>query len=118
MRKFLYIVYDEYLIITLILVFIILTLTLYSIDPLANIPDYDKFYHLIAFSLLSFPVSVRRPPFFIYACLSFILLGGLTELLQPYFNRDPELADFLFNVIGISTGVLSGTFARKYIFCK
>ena len=118
MRKVFHIIYNKFSTITAVLLLLTLALTLCSLDSSTKIPDYDKLYHLIIFSLLSFPVSIRKPPFFISICVSFFFLGGLIELIQPYFNRDSEFTDFLFNTLGISIGIISGLFVRKYIFQK
>lgn len=103
--------------VTVISLFIITSISLYpheEISPIETI--HDKFYHVIAYLFLTIPVSLNKPKYFFLLYLFFILLGGFIEFLQPHFNRQQELADFIANIFGIFTGALAGHFIReKYL---
>ena len=103
--------------VTVIFLFIITSISLYpheEISPIETI--HDKFYHVIAYLFLTIPVSLNKPKYFFLLYLFFILLGGFIEFLQPHFNRQQELADFIANIFGIFTGALAGHFIReKYL---
>ena len=103
--------------VTAISLFIITSISLYpheEISPIETI--HDKFYHVIAYLFLTIPVSLNKPKYFFLLYLFFILLGGFIEFLQPHFNRQQELADFIANIFGIFTGALAGHFIReKYL---
>ena len=103
--------------VTVISLFIITSISLYpheEISPIETI--HDKFYHVIAYLFLTIPVSLNKPKYFFLLYLFFILLGGFIEFLQPHFNRQQELADFIANIFGIFTGALTGHFIReKYL---
>ena len=103
--------------VTAISLFIITSISLYpheEISPIETI--HDKFYHVIAYLFLTIPVSLNKPKYFFLLYLFFILLGGFIEFLQPHFNRQQELADFIANIFGIFTGALAGHFMReKYL---
>ena len=103
--------------VTAISLFIITSIYLYpheEISPIETI--HDKFYHVIAYLFLTIPVSLNKPKYFFLLYLFFILLGGFIEFLQPHFNRQQELADFIANIFGIFTGALAGHFIReKYL---
>ena len=103
----------------LTIIFLVIIVCL-SLNPLQE-PNYhesihDKLYHIVAYLFLSIPISLKRPKYYLLSYLIFILLGGLIELLQPYFNRQQELADFIANIFGISIGAFLGSFARKRYF--
>ena len=103
--------------VTVISLFIITSISLYpheEVSPIETI--HDKFYHVIAYLFLTIPVSLNKPKYFFLLYLFFILLGGFIEFLQPHFNRQQELADFIANIFGIFTGALAGHFIReKYL---
>ena len=106
--------------VTVISLFIITSISLYpheEISPIETI--HDKFYHVNAYLFLTIPVSLNKPKYFFLLYLFFILLGGFIEFLQPHFNRQQELADFIANILGIFTGALAGHFIReKYLKLK
>ena len=112
-KNFFLFIHDKWLNITIILLLLISLLSLYPIDSPSNVPGNDKFHHLIAYSLLSFPVSIQKPRFYILICIFFIIFGGIIELIQPYFNRSLDFFDFLANTIGVLIGMLSGLLVRK-----
>jgi len=112
-NKYLLIIHDKWLSITITLLLIILLLSLYPFDPSLNTANNDKLNHLIAYSLLSFPASLKQPPFYILICVFFVISGGLIELIQPHFNGHLDLFDFLTNTIGVILGMIIGSVTRK-----
>ena len=112
-NKYLLIIHDKWLSITIALFLIILLLSLYPINSSLNQAGNDKFNHLIAYSLLSFPASLKKPPFYILICVFFVISGGLIELIQPHFNGYLDLFDFLTNTFGVFIGMIIGSFFRK-----
>ena len=115
-KNYLIFIYNKWLCITIILTLLILLLSLYPIDASPNSLSNDKAYHLIAYSLLSFPVSIKKPPFYILICLFFIIFGGFIELIQPYFNRYFDISDFLTNSVGVLIGMIIGSIMRRNNF--
>ena len=93
----------------------IVFVSLYPINESSNSSNNDKLYHFITYLLLSLPVSIRKPSSYIYIYIYFILFGGFIELIQPYFNRYNELADFIANSLGVVVGAASGLIIRKII---
>ena len=112
-NKYLLIIHDKWLSITIALFLIILLLSLYPFNSSLNQAGNDKFNHLIAYSLLSFPASLKKPPFYILICVFFVISGGLIELIQPHFNGYLDLFDFLTNTFGVFIGMIIGSFFRK-----
>tara|TARA_B100000900_G_scaffold349380_1_gene315515 strand:+ start:151 stop:519 length:369 start_codon:yes stop_codon:yes gene_type:complete len=115
-KKYLILIYDRWLIITIALLFLILFLSLHPFNTSSNLAGNDKFHHLIAYAALSFPSSLKKPPHYISICLFFILFGGIIELAQPYFDRYQEFSDFLTNAVGVILGMILGSVIRKNNF--
>ena len=85
----------------------IIGLSLSPLEALPPAPGGDKLHHLIAYGALAFPLSFVKPPYLSRYLISFILLGGVIELVQPYVNRYGEWADFGANLAGVILGYLS-----------
>jgi len=71
----------------------------------------DKLAHALAYGAITllFVLSLRTSPSLLSAAFLFfaiLALGALDELTQPFFNRTASLADWLANIIGISTVLL------------
>lgn len=70
----------------------------------------DKTYHIIAFAGLILPIAIVQPkwlPLMIAFC---ILFGGFIELVQPYFGRTCDLADWIADIKGLMLGSIIGLF--------
>jgi len=91
---------------------IITTLSLWSLDNLLLVPGSDKLHHFIAYSALVFPVALSQPQRWILVVIFFILCSGLIELIQPVVNRHGEWLDMLANTSGALCGVLLATAVR------
>jgi VanZ family protein len=77
---------------------------------LSSFLAWDKAQHFTAyFGLASMATMVlglnRRLAF---AVLGVILLSGVLEILQGYTGRDPDIFDFIANVIGAISGTAVG----------
>ena len=77
----------------------------------------DKIVHLFAFATLSLPLSLtgRFGLFLIFIGGS--TFGGAIELLQPSFNRNADLYDWIADIAGIIIGIGCG-FVYKYLSSK
>lgn len=77
-------------------------------------PEADKFYHWIAFSVLTFTghMAFRQLPLPLLAACA-ITASGCIELLQILSPaRTPSMADMLVNVVGVLTGLAAIEFMR------
>ncbi len=101
---------------TILLFFIILFLSLY---PLPKLPimggGVDKVYHFTAYLFLVLPISYAQPKYTRLYLFTMILISGIIEVIQPYFNRYGEWLDFLVNIIGIFIGFFLGKIIAKFI---
>ena len=66
----------------------------------------DKAYHFLAYFCLAFPLPLSRPRLTIWVVLGIITYGGLIELIQYLFSREPSWGDFLANGIGAIIGAV------------
>ena len=94
-----------------------LTLTVAMLWPLEAPPQApdgsDKFVHLIAFAALSFPLSrtgrIGLTPVFVGASA----FGGMIELIQPSFNRNADMNDWIADIMGVTLGIACGLIYRR-----
>lgn len=89
---------------SLILMFLIASLSLSPLSELPSVPGSDKAHHFIAYAALAFPLSVARPRLWLWGLLGFFGFSGAIELVQPYVNRYGEWADLFANGIGLLMG--------------
>lgn len=75
----------------------------------------DKFYHMIAFACLAFPLPLIRPGLTLWVIVAATAYGGLIELIQPYFGRASELGDLVADGTGAVIGASSGYLLAHYI---
>ena len=94
---------------------VILTVTmLWPLNAPPPAPDgSDKVVHLIAFAALSFPLAITRRfgllPLFVGASA----FGGVIELIQPIFNRNADIDDWIADFLGVVIGILCGLVYRR-----
>lgn len=98
---------------TLALGIIIAILTLTPFDSL-NVPGSDKLHHVLAFAALAFPLPFARPRLVLPVILGVSAYGGLIEIIQPYFGREADWADFIADVIGAILGGVLGMQSGKW----
>ena len=80
--------------------------SLWPLDTLPTVPGSDKIHHLVAYALLMFPTTLRKPKRRMLYGLLYIVFSGVIELIQPYVNRYGEWSDLLANSAGIVCGVI------------
>ena len=98
---------------TLVVTLILTLAMLWPLDQPPIAPDgSDKLVHLIAFAALAFPLARtgRIGLLSIFICAS--AFGGGIELLQPSFNRNGDINDWVADVIGVVIGIGCGFFYR------
>jgi len=79
-----------------------------SLWPQETLPEVggDKAAHFLSYALLVLPSSLRRPARAPLLWGALLAWSGLIELLQPYVNRQAELADLAANGLGMFFGIL------------
>jgi membrane associated rhomboid family serine protease len=92
--------------ITLIILAVITTLSLYPLENLPLVPGSDKAHHFIAYACLMFPAALRKPKYWPLIGLFFMGWSGVIELIQPYVNRYGEWLDMAANASGVMGGLL------------
>ena len=114
MRYNLNFIYDNWLVITVVLSFIIIFFSFFSVNPPSTMQDIDKYLHTVAYLFLSFSASLRKPANYILIFSYFAFFGLTIELIQPCFNRYFELFDVIANCIGILLAITFADLLRKY----
>ena len=114
MRYNLNLIYDNWLVITIVLSFVIIFFSFFSVNPPSTMQGADKYLHTVAYLFLSFSASLRKPANYILIFSYFAFFGLAIELIQPYFNRYFELFDIIANSIGILLAIIFADFLRKY----
>lgn len=92
-------------VLTLFLAAAIAALTLAPMPSgLPSMPGQDKIAHFMAFAVLAVPLAWRYPRKWAVLALMVAAYGGLIEIIQPYFGRSMEFADFLADGAGAFLG--------------
>jgi hypothetical protein len=91
-----------------------LTLLPLPAPPLAS-NGGDKMYHVIAFAGLMLPIASLRPKALIWMIPAALFFGSGIEVVQPFANRNRDLADFWANTAGILTGSASGLALKRFM---
>ena len=90
-----------------IILFVIITLLSFAPIRLSGsfgTVGVDKVYHFVAYFCLALPLPILRPRLTIWVVLGIMIYGGLIELVQYLFSREPSWGDFLANGIGVIVG--------------
>ena len=114
MRHNLNFIYDNWLVITVVLSVAIIFFSFFSVTSPSMIQSTDKYLHIAAYLFLSFSASLRKPTNYILIFIYFVLFGIAIELIQPHFNRFFELLDILANSLGIFFAIIFADLLRKY----
>ena len=93
----------------------LLVLALMPVEKLPPTELWDKWQHVLAFAALVLPLSICRPHLILWTILYALFLGALIEILQPYFGRFFEAADFLANGVGVTISCVISVMLRRYI---
>lgn len=99
---------------TLTLAVIIAVVTLAPM--LAGPAGSDKVYHVLAFACLAFPLPLVRPRLTLWVVVGVIAYGGAIEVIQPFFGRQAEWADFVADAIGAVVGAAAGYALSDRVF--
>jgi len=75
---------------------------------LPPVPHIDKLAHFVAFFLIALPAIVVHPTRWLWIVLAASALGGMIEIIQPWFGRGREFADFMADVAGALMAVPLG----------
>ena len=87
--------------------------TLMPAPQLPELPGNDKAIHLLAFVLLTLPLSLRpwvKGWKLGLGCLAF---GAAIEIIQPFVNRSGEWLDLGADAMGIMIGLATAQILRK-----
>lgn len=96
---------------------IVLSLTPRPEEILGRLSIYDKADHFAAYVAVGFFAmrSIGRlgARSLVLAIVASAALGGLIEIVQPYFGRRKELADFLVDLGGATVGAAAAFFSTR-----
>ena len=92
----------------MIILVIISALSLYPLQNLPDLSSTDKLQHLIAYIFLSLSIGIKKPNKWLLFLILLMIYSGCIEIIQPYLNRYGEIADFFYNVLGLSIGFSIG----------
>ena len=96
----------HWLIISLITLGGITVLSLIPLNELPETPGSDKTHHIVAYAILAYPTSLKRPEGWKNILIFFAIYGGVIELIQPLVNRHGEWVDLIANTTGLMVGCL------------
>jgi VanZ family protein len=88
---------------------IALAIAIGTLLPNTQLPDTqtsDKAIHLIAFALLTLPLSFAGTVDKVRLVMMSLFFGAAIELIQPYVGRSGEWLDFGADAAGAALGVL------------
>lgn len=100
---------------TLLLAAVIGYLTLTPSALLPSVSGSDKLHHVLAFTALAFPTALMRPRYIAAVALVLAAYGGVIEVIQPYFSRSRDLADWYADLLGIGAGTLLGLCGNRVL---
>ena len=83
-----------------------------------ELPGTDKTHHLVAYFFLAFPLGLMKPNKWALFIISFIILGGIIEMIQPYVNRYGEWLDFYANTSGVIICFFVGMILKNKLINK
>ena len=94
-----------------VMVILFVIITLLSFAPIRLSGSFgpisvDKAYHVLAYFCLALPFPILRPRLTIWVVLGIMTYGGLIELVQYLFGREPSWGDFIANAIGAIVGAV------------
>jgi VanZ family protein len=95
---------DYWVILSILLATFITFLSLTPLPELPVVPGSDKSHHFIAYSVLVFPLMLKKPNYWLAIFILFALMSGGIELIQPYRNRYGEWLDLAANIGGLTCG--------------
>ncbi|MDC1500137.1 VanZ family protein [Octadecabacter sp.] len=94
-----------------------ITLTVAMLWPLNAPPPApegsDKLVHFIAFAALAFPLARTGRLGLVAVFIGASAFGGLTELIQPTFNRSADMGDWVADTVGVVIGIGAALLYRR-----
>lgn len=103
---------DIYL--TLIVALALTIAMLWPMDASLPVPHgSDKLGHLIAFAMLSLPLSITERFGLLTVFLGASAFGGVIEIIQPSFNRSADVKDWVADVMGVILGIVCSLMYRR-----
>lgn len=93
---------------TAILFIMIALMTLTPVSTPTGYGVTDKTYHLLAFAWLALPVATLQPKWLLFMIPIFVIFGGTIEIIQPYFGRSCDFADWIADIKGVLIGSVIG----------
>ncbi|MBV7410696.1 VanZ family protein [Maritimibacter sp. DP1N21-5] len=91
-----------------------LTLTPQAVSEIKDLP-LDKLAHVAAFAIYVLPTAALFPRALLPVVLLGVTLGGGIEVIQPWFGRAQELADFGADLVGLALGCAVGLGVRAFL---
>jgi len=98
---------DHWITITLFLLAVIVTASLWPAEHLPKVPGSDKTHHFISYAALVLPTALKKPKHWLAIAFAFLCFSAAIELIQPYVNRYGEWLDLLANTGGIFCGIVA-----------
>ena len=87
------------------LLIVITTLSLTPAMEPSPITGLDKVHHLLAYSALTFPISLSYHPRHRFIFWFSSVWGGMIEIIQPIVGRQADTIDALVNSFGALLGI-------------
>lgn len=106
---------DHWLTITLFLLAVITTASLWPAEHLPKVPGSDKTHHFISYAALMLPTALKKPKHWLLIAMAFLVFSGAIELIQPYVNRYGEWLDMLANAVGVLCGIIAGFLIKHFL---
>ena len=110
----------------LALIFFLSLLIRIEESPLDGVAFVDKWTHFVMYGgscsvmwweyLRCHRGRVMWWKMWLYAIIGMTLLGGVIEIVQPYFNRSGEWLDFVADTVGVVLGACVGLVIKK-VWC-
>ena len=115
-QKLIPIVISSTVMIILFVIITVLSFTPIQLSGSFGPISVDKAYHFVAYFCLALPLPILRPRLTIWIVLGIMTYGGLIELVQYLFGREPSWGDFIANGIGAIAGAMIAIFLRLRLF--
>lgn len=85
--------------------------------PPPPVVGLDKIVHAFLFFAIALPILSVRPPAWVWLLPVLAAMGGVIELIQPFFGRGREFWDFIANIVGVLLAMPAGR-AMYRVFSK
>ena len=96
------------MVLTFVFALIICLGTLTPLSQAVDVPGTDKWYHLLAFAALTYPLAAASRRCWLLIIVFGLSFGASIEIIQPFVNRFGDVADFTADAVGVLIGFLFG----------